>query len=122
MNRGRIGVFLNIDATYLFTQNSSDVELQKSLFCSFKSGHIVKWFTMTDLLGKVQGICPASTSCTPASGDKSVVARLIQLEENSDSGQYIKTIMMGTERFFPVWVTDAGFVAQVPNAPRETRN
>ena len=122
MNRGRIGVFLNIDATYLFTQNSSDIELQKSLFCSFKAGHLIKWFTITDTLGKVQGICPASTSSTPSSGDKSVLARLIQLEENSESGQYIKTIMLGTERFFPIWVTDAGFAAQVANAPRETRN
>ena len=121
LNRGRIGVFLNMDASYLFTQNSSDIELQKSIFCSFKAGHVFKWFTITDLLGKVVGICPAATSSTPASGDKSIIQRYIQLEENSPLGQYIKTIMQGTDRFFPIWVVDAGFVADVPNAPRITR-
>ena len=122
LDLGRIGVFLNIDASYLFTQNSSDIELQKSIFCLFKAGHVFKWFTITDLLGKVQGIIPAATSCTPSSGDKSIIARYIQLEDNSPAGQYIRTIMRGTNRFFPIWVVDAGFVAHVPNAPRETRD
>ncbi len=122
LSLGRIGVFLNIDASYLFTQNSSDIELQKSIFCLFKAGHVFKWFTITDLLGKVQGICPAATSNTPSSGDKSIIARYIQLEDNSPAGQYIRTIMKGTNRFFPIWVVDSGFVAHVPNAPRETRD
>ena len=122
LNRGRIGVYFNIDATYLFTQNSMDVEMQKFLFCLFKAGHLIKWLTITDTFGKVQGQCPASTSNTPASGDKSILARYIALEETSDTGRYIRAIMRGTERYFPVWVVDAGFVASVPNAPRETRD
>ena len=122
LNLGRIGVYLNIDATYLFTQNSMDVEMQKSLFCQFKAGHLFKWLTITDLRGKVQGQCPASTSNTPASGDKSILARYIDLEEGSALGQYIRAIMKGTAQFFPIWVVDAGFVARVPNAPRETRD
>ena len=122
LNLGRIGVYLNIDATYLFTQNSMDVEMQKSLFCAFKAGHLIKWLTITDLRGKVQGQCPASTSNTPASGDKSIVARYIALEEDSPLGQYIRAIMRGNDQFFPIWVVDAGFVARVPNAPRETRD
>ena len=96
--------------------------MQKSLFCQFKAGHLVKWLTITDLKGKVQGQCPASTSNTPASGDKSIMARYIDLEEGSAQGQYIRAIMRGNAQFFPIWVVDAGFVARVPNAPRETRD
>ena len=63
--RGRRPVFLNVDATYLFTQSSSDIEMQKSFFYAPKFAHIIKWLTFTDMSGKILGICPACTSQTP---------------------------------------------------------
>ena len=119
-NRNRIGVYFNIDASYLFTENSSDTELQKSLFCAFKSGHLVKLLTITDMKGKVQGLGPAATSSTPASGDKALVSKWISLE--GDIGNYFKTFLQGNNLYFPIVVVDAGFVAEVPNCPRETRD
>ena len=121
-NRGRRGVFFNIDATYFFTEGSSDIELQKSTFYAPKSNHVVKWLTITDLSGKVLGICPASTSATPASGDRNIAAMWIFFDENSDSGKYLKTFLRGNDEFFPVLITDAGFVVEVPNNPRVVRD
>ena len=120
--RGRIGVFLNTDATYLFTEDSSDIELHKSIFCAFKAGHLTKWLTFTDLKGKVQGICPVSTSQTPASGDAHIMASYIHLEDNTAHGNYIRTILRGNDQYFAILVVDAGFVARVPNAPRSIRD
>ena len=118
----RIGVLINCDATYLFTEGSSDIELQKSVWYTPKNTHVVKWITFTDMSGKIIGICPASTSQTPASGDGHIISRYIQLEDSSDTGKYIRTLLRGTSRYFPVLIVDAGFVAEVPNAPREVRN
>ena len=120
--RGRRPVFLNVDATYLFTQNSSDIEMQKSFFYAPKFAHIIKWLTFTDLSGKILGICPASTSQTPASGDAHIMASYINLEDTSNSGSYVRTLLGGDGEFFVVLVVDAGFVARVPNAPRSIRN
>ena len=120
--RGRTAVFLNTDATYLFTQNSSDVEMQKSFFYAPKFAHIVKWLTFTDLSGKILGICPASTSQTPASGDAHIMAAYINLEDNTNTGNYIRTLLRGNDQHFVVLVVDAGFVARVPNAPRSVRD
>ena len=120
--QGRRPVFINVDATYLFTQNSSDIEMQKSFFYAPKFAHIIKWLTFTDLSGKIIGICPACTSQTPASGDAHIMAAYINLEDNSNSGNYVRTLLSGNSEYFVVLVVDAGFVARVPNAPRSVRN
>ena len=120
--RGRRPVFLNVDATYLFTQSSSDIEMQKSFFYAPKFAHIIKWLTFTDMSGKILGICPACTSQTPASGDAHIMAAYINLEDNSDSGNYVRTLLSGDNEFFVVLIVDAGFVARVPNAPRSVNS
>ena len=61
------------------------------------------------------------TSQTPASGDAHIMAAYINLEDNSDSGNYVRTLLSGDNEFFVVLVVDAGFVARVPNAPRSVR-
>ena len=122
LNRGRIGVFFNADTTYLFTENSSDIELQKGLFCAFKAGHLVKLLTITDMMGKVQGLGPASTSSTPASGDKSILSKWMALEAGTGMGDYMRTFLRGNNLYFPILVVDAGFIAVQPNCPRETRD
>ena len=118
----RKSVFINIDATYLFTENSSDIEFQKSFFYLPKATHVVKWLTLTDLSGKIVGLCPSATSQTPASGDAHILSRYISLEDSSETGHYLRTFLSGNHLYFVVLIVDAGFVAVVPNAPVEVRN
>ena len=55
-NRGRQGVFFNADCTYLFTEGSSDIDLQKNLYYDPKSTHVIKWLTITDMSGKLERV------------------------------------------------------------------
>ena len=45
----------------------------------------------------------------------------IQLEDSAGSGQYVRTLLRGSNNFFVILVTDTGFVVEVPNAPVQAR-
>ena len=50
-----------------------------------------------------------------------MLAKHIELEDGQGSGHYVRSILRGNNDFFVILVTDAGFVCEVPNAPREAR-
>ena len=117
----RIAVGINIDATYIDIQGSDDIELQKHHYYQPRSGHTVKLLNFTDLSSKIIGLLPVASSQSPSSGDGLLVSKHIELEDASDTGKYVRTILGGNHRYFVVLITDAGFVVQVPNAPVQAR-
>ena len=120
-NRRRIPLGINIDATYIDIQGSDDIELQKHMFYSPRSGHTTKLLNMTDLSAKIIGVLPVASSQSPSSGDGLLISKHIELQDSSDSGKYVRSILRGNDRYFVVLVTDAGFVVNVPNAPVQAR-
>ena len=120
-DKDRTPIALNIDATYIDLQGSDDVELQKYCFYSPRSRHVVKWLNITDLAGKFVGLIPLASSQSPSSGDGLLLAKHIELEDTSDAGKYMRTILRGNSEYFVILVCDAGFVCHVPNAPKEAR-
>ena len=116
---GRLPVCLNVDATYLDLQGSADLELQKHFYYSQRSGHTVKVLNFTDLASKIVGLLPVSSSQSPASGDGLLISKHIELEDSSETGHYVRSILRGNDRYFVVLVADAGFVCDVPNAPTQ---
>ena len=117
----RIPVGINIDATYFDIQGSDDIELQKHHYYQPRSCHTVKLLTFTDLSSKIIGLLPVASSQSPSSGDGLLISKHIELEDTSDTGKYVRTILRGNDRFFVVLITDAGFVVRVPNAPVQAR-
>ena len=113
----RLPVVLNLDGTYFDIQRSSDLELQKYLYYTPRSGHTVKYLNFTDLSPKFIAFLPVATSQSPSSGDGLLIAQHIEIQEGDDSGQYVRALLRGNARFFVVLVVDAGFVVSVPNAP-----
>ena len=119
--RQRIPLGINIDATYIDIQGSDDIELQKHMFYGPRSGHTTKLLNMTDLSSKIIGVLPVASSQSPSSGDGLLISKHIELQDSSDSGKYVRSILRGNDRYFVVLVTDAGFVVPVPNAPVQAR-
>ena len=119
--RDRLPVGINIDATYFDLQGSEDVELQKHMFYTPRSGHTVKLLNMTDLASKIVGLLPVASSQSPSSGDGLLISKHIELQDSSESGSYVRAILRGNERYFVILITDAGFVVRVPNAPVQAR-
>ena len=117
----RTPVALNIDGTYFDIAGSSDLELQKYMYYKPRSGHTVKFLNLTDLAPKFVGILPVASSQTPSSGDGLLLAKHIELEDTSSTGQYMRSILRGNDQFFVILICDAGFVIEVPNAPVQSR-
>ena len=117
----RIPVGINVDATYFDIQGSDDIEFQKHLYYQPRSCHTVKFLNFTDLSSKIVGLLPVASSQSPSSGDGLLISKHIELEDTSDTGKYVRTILRGNDRFFVVLITDAGFVVRVPNAPVQAR-
>ena len=119
--RNRLPVCLNIDATYIDVQGSDDIELQKHFFYSQRSGHTVKVLNFSDLGSKIVGLLPVASSQSPSSGDGLLISKHIELQESSESGHYVRSILRGNDRYFVILVVDAGFVCLVPNAPSQAQ-
>ena len=60
-------VVLNLDGTYFDIQRSSDLELQKYLYYTPRSGHTVKFLNFTYLSPKFIAFLPVATSQSPSS-------------------------------------------------------
>ena len=73
----RLPVVLNLDGTYFDIQRSSDLELQKYLYYTPRSGHTVKFLNFTDLSPKFIAFLPVATSQSPSSGDGLLIAQHI---------------------------------------------
>ena len=119
--RDRIPVILNIDGTYIDIEGSSDIELQKYMYYAPRAHHVAKWINITDMAPKFVGFIPIASSQTPSSGDGLLLSTHIQLEDSGSSGLYIRTLLRGSTSFFVILVSDAGFVAEVPNSPIQAR-
>ena len=119
--RNRTPVALNIDGTYFNLEGSGDIELQKYMFYSPRSAHVAKWINITDLDPKFVALLPVASSQTPSSGDGLLLAKHIELEDQSEHAQYIRTILRGNDDYFVILISDAGFVMTVPNAPAAAR-
>ena len=117
--RNRLPVCLNIDATYIDIQGSDDLEFQKHFFYSPRSGHTVKVINFSDLGSKIVGLLPVASSQSPASGDGLLISKHIELQESSEAGHYVRSILRGNDQYFVILVVDAGFVCVVPNAPSQ---
>ena len=118
--RQRVGVLLNMDATYFYSQGSSDIHHQKQVYCSFKSHHIIKFMNVTDMRGKFLAVIPLATSQSPASGDHHLLQRFSSIEDNNiQQENYLRCLLAGTDTYFCVMVVDAGFVTDLRNKPRE---
>ena len=120
-NRDRTPVPINIDGTYIDIQGSSDLQLQKHMYYGPRAGHVVKFLNLTDLCPKFLGVFPVASSQTPSSGDGLLLAKHIELEDSSDTGQYMRSILRGNDEYFVVLICDAGFVIDVHNAPVQSR-
>ena len=119
--RGRIPVGLNIDATYFDIESSDDIEFQKHMYYGPRAGHTVKVLNITDLSGKFVGLLPVASSQSPSSGDGLLISKHIDLQDSSDSGKYVRSILRGNDRYFVIFITDAGFVVNVPNRPAQAQ-
>ena len=119
--RGRIPVGLNVDATYFDIESSDDIEFQKHMYYGPRAGHTVKVLNFTDLSGKFVGLLPVASSQSPSSGDGLLISKHIDLQDSSDSGKYVRSILRGNERYFVICITDAGFVVSVPNRPAQAQ-
>ena len=121
--RNRTGVLLNIDATYFYSQGSSDIHHQKQVFCDFKSHHVIKFLNLTDMRGKFLAVIPLAASQSPASGDHHLVQRFSDIQDNNvEQENYLRAILQGTDRHFCIAVADAGFTTDLRNKPREVQN
>ena len=114
--RGRDGVVLLIDATYIDTTNSLDLEHQKYTFYCPRSGHTVKLITMKNCTGKFVSVFPLCSSQSPSSGDAYLTATYARLSD------HLRTILRGNNIYFVILITDAGFVMESPRAPRAVQN
>ena len=119
--RNRIPVGLNMDATYVDIQGSEDIESQKYFYYPPRSNHTVKILNLTDFSSKIVGLLPVASSQSPSSGDSLLIAKHIELEDGSDAGMYVRSLLRGNDQYFVVAVTDAGFVIFPPNAPVQAR-
>ena len=119
--RNRTPVGLNIDATYFDIQGSEDIESQKYFYYPPRSNHTAKLLNLTDFSSKIVGLLPIASSQSPSSGDSLLIAKHIELEDGSDAGKYVRSILRGNDQYFVVLVTDAGFVIFPPNAPTQSR-
>ena len=120
--RRRIGVILNIDATYLDTEGGGDIETNKNLFYPGRSGYVVKFLNFTSMAGKIVAAIPCTTGSTPASGDKHCLQKEIGLEDESEySESYLRVLLKGNDEIFIIVVTDAGFVVKLRNSPVQIR-
>jgi hypothetical protein len=117
----RLPLIINLDGTYIDMQRSSDLELQKYLYYTPRSGHTVKFLNFTDMTPKFLAFLPISSSQTPSSGDGLLISKHIELQLGDGPGQYVRALLRGNSRFFVILVVDAGFVMTVPNAPNESR-
>ena len=121
--RNRTGVLLNIDATYFYSQGSSDIHHQKQVYCNFKSHHIIKFLNLTDMRGKFLAVIPLAGSHSPASGYHHLVQRFSDIQDNNvEQENYLRAILQGTDRHFCIAVADAGFTTDLRNKPREVQN
>ena len=110
--QNRVAVPLNIDATYLATTTSLDLEHQKYVFYVPRSGHCTKLVTLCSLIGKFMAALPLCSSQSPSSGDAYLTATFNRLSN------YLEVILRGNRNFFTVLFTDAGLVMESSRMPR----
>ena len=89
----RSPVVLNIDGTYIDVQGSEDLELQKHIYYQPRANHVAKLITFTDLSSKFVGLLPVASSQTPSSGDGLLTSKLIELEDGTPGGSYMRSIL-----------------------------
>lgn len=116
------GVFINVDATYFDEENSSDLELNKSLWYPNRSNNVVKLLNWTTMAGKFIAVQPLSPGASPTCGDGFVTQKFICLEDDGPGENLLRVLLKGNDRFFVICVSDAGFVVQLRNGPREVRD
>ena len=119
----RRGVFLNIDATYLDTVSSNDVELQKSLYYLNRAGHTVKLTTLTNMMGKFLAVLPLSSSQSPSSGDSYLTSTYLNLQDQQYGrfSNYLRAILRGNQTYFTILACDAGYVMVSRNQPTQVQ-
>ena len=125
--RGRQCVIGLMDATYLFMQKPSDLELQKITFYSPKSHNVLKLLDITSCKGGYAAIMPLASSISPTSGDIHLIDAYIRAtdEIQEDEPYYhpnspLRILLRGTEELFLHLVTDAGFAQKPANRVETT--
>ena len=103
--RDRVCVLLNIDGTYFDLQGSGDVEYSKFLFYGPRNGSVAKFLNITTISGKIIAVLPICSSQSPSSGDGYLVQRLVGLEDDGPSENYLRVLLSGNSNFFVVLVT-----------------
>ena len=95
----------------------------KILFFPPKSGHVVKFITFTDLLGKFQAVLPLASSQSPSSGDHYLLMRFEDVQRSNNLQEtYVRTLLSGNDEHFVIVIVDSGFVHDQHNKPREVHN
>ena len=124
--RDRVGVLLNIDATYFDLQGSSDIEWSKFMFYPPRHGSVAKFLNVTTQSGKIVGLLPIATSQSPSSGDAYLTRKFVGLQDDGPSENYLRVLLRGNDRFFVVLVTGghsyrtAGVVSYVDPASADS--
>ena len=91
-------MILNIDATYLDTTSTADLQLQKYFYYQPRAGHTIKLTTITSMKGKFLAVIPISSSQTPSSGDSYLLAKLTELwDDDSTAENYLRLVLMGND-------------------------
>ena len=103
--RDRVGVLLNIDATYFDLQGSSDIEWKKFMFYPPRHGSVAKFLNVTTQSGKIVGLLPIATSQSPSSGDAYLTRKFVGLQDDGPSENYLRVMLRGNDTFFVVLVT-----------------
>ena len=101
----RVCVLLNIDGTYFDLQGSSDVEYNKFLFYGPRNGKVAKFLNITTISGKIIAVLPICSSQSPSSGDGYLFQRLVGLEDDGPSENYLRVLLSGNATYFVVLVT-----------------
>ena len=95
----------------------------KILFFPPKSGHVVKFITFTDLLGKFKAVLPLASSQSPSSGDHYLLMRFEDVQRSNNLQEtYVRTLLSGNDEHFVIVIVDSGFVHDQHNKPREVHN
>ena len=81
----------------------------------------MKLLNITDFSSKIVGLFPAASSQSPSSGDSLLLSKHIELQDSTETGRYMRSILHGNDRYFVILITDAGFVMTPPNAPIQAR-
>ena len=122
LRRSRLCTFINVDGSYEDMERMSDIEHQKAFFSAHRAGHVAKFLNFTAMNGKIVGLLPITPSSSPAMGDGFLTQRYIGLLDDGPSENYLRLLLEGDDEHFVCIVSDAGFVINLHNQPREIQD